>query len=152
MSFFSESVQNVVAWWNGKMDFTTLKATEVADLRKVTNSLPDVAQAGVHAMIDRIEVNASAMGQIAGNALAPFLAQSADAQATQIMNMLSAVGVNPVAGTPLSALEHAALQAAVTGLHTTLDRVAVAIAHMGVPAPAAQPVAQPAAAVEVHTE
>lgn len=144
MSLFSQTFKNVSAWFSGSMSFDQLKTVELNDLHKVTASLSPAVQPGVTAMIDRMAADASAVGQIAGQAIAPLLNQSADAQADQVMTLLKAVGVNPVVGTPLTALEHAALATVITGLHATLDRVGIAIAHIGAPAATSSSGAQPA--------
>lgn len=142
MSLFSQAAHNLVSWFSGKIDFNTLESIELNDLHKATAKLPPAVQDGVNAMVTRMASNASAVGQIAGQALAPLLNETADQQATQVQAMLTAIGVNPVAGTPLSALEHAALSTVITGMHATLDRVGIAIAHIGVTP--ASPEGQPA--------
>ena len=150
MSDLSVTVHAFEDWIGGKTDFDAFKNTEIALYNKEVAKLLPSVQPGVQAMVSSFAANASAIGSIALSAAQPFLAESADAQATQVMNLMQAVGI-PSSG-PSNALEHAALQAVITGLKASLDRIGVKIATGGVvslapSAPAAvAPVAPVAAA------
>jgi hypothetical protein len=131
MSLLSASIRHFRDWISGATDFNGFKAAELHELHKVTASLPSSVQPGVTAMVDRFAANASSLGSIAAAPIADCLHGNADTQADQILAVLKAIGVVPEAGKALSDLEHAALATVITGMHATLDRVAIAIAHGG---------------------
>ena len=131
MSLLSVTIRHFRDWISGATDFNGFKAAELNDLHKVTASLPAAIQPGVTAMIDRFAANASSLGSIAAAPIADFLHGNADTQADQVLAGLKAFGVVPEAGKIMTDLEHAALATVITGMHATLDRIAIALAHSG---------------------
>ena len=104
MSDLSVTVHAFEDWIGGKTDFDGFKSTELALYNKEVAKLAPSVQPGVQAMVSSFAANASAIGSIALSAAQPFLAESSATQATQVINLMQAVGI-PSNG-PTNALEH----------------------------------------------
>lgn len=129
MSLLSKAEHNIADLLTGKATFAQVRDSEIADFKAAIGKLPTTAQAFVNGAVTSLETGLSALVGAGQSAIGPFLAESVDNQATDVLNLLSKLGV-PTNGV-LSAAEHAALAAVITGLKAGLDRVGIQIATNG---------------------
>jgi hypothetical protein len=130
MSDVSVTFHNALSLLAGTSTFAQVRDSEIALFKKDVGKLPATAQAFVNASIDSLQVGLSALVGAGQSAIGPFLAESVDAQATDVLNLLAKLGV-PTGGALLQPAERAALQAVITGLKAGLDRVGIQIATNG---------------------
>lgn len=144
MSDLTVTGHNLVSLLEGKSTFSDFRDAELALFKKDVAKLPATAQAFVNAGISSLETAASALVGAGQSAIGPFLAESTDAQATDVLNLLQSIGV-PTSGA-LRPAELAALSAVITGLKAGLDRIGIQIATNGTFTVTEDEVAAPAAA------
>lgn len=130
MSDATVTFHNALNLLEGKSTFAEVRDSEIALFKKDVAKLPVTAQAFVNASIDSLQTGLSALVGAGQSAIGPFLAESVDAQATDVLNLLAKLGV-PTGGALLQPAERAALQAVITGLKAGLDRVGIQIATSG---------------------
>jgi hypothetical protein len=138
MSDLSVTIHNFEDLITGKTDFAGFAAGEVKLFEENIDALPEVLQGATKLMLDAFKAAASVLVGAGQTAIGPLIAESSDAQATMILNLLQAAGVR-TSGV-LTAAEHAALVAILNGLKAAIDRVGLQITTQGVtPKPAAVP-------------
>lgn len=136
MSQLSETMHNLGDLMAGKATFAQVRDEEVAMFKADVAKLPAAVQPAVNLTIASLEAGMSALVGIGLTAAGPVLAEATDTQATQVLNILSALGV-PTAG-PLSLAEHAVLVQVINGLKAGLDHAGLRLTTVnGVKAPAA---------------
>lgn len=139
MSDLSATVHNFEALLAGKIDFSQFESGEGALIEQNISSVNAAVQPSLQLAYDSLKAGASSLVGIGLTAVGPILAESTDTQATQVLNLLGAVGI-PTAG-PLSLAEHAVLTTIITGLKAGLDRIGIQIATNGTVSVAAAPAA-----------
>ena len=129
MSDLSATVNNFEALLQGKTDFNGFIAGEGALIEQNIASLDKAVQPSVQLAYDALKVGASSLVGAGLTAIGPILAESTDTQTTQVLNLLTAIGV-PTNGA-LSLAEHAALSTVINGLKAGLDKIGIQIATNG---------------------
>jgi sulfite exporter TauE/SafE len=129
MNDITVTFHNLESLLEGKSSFNDFMAGEGALIEKDIASLDAVLQPAVRLLYHSFKVGASSLVGAGLTAIGPVLAQSADTQATQILNILQALGV-PTAGV-LRPAEQAALVTVINGLKAGLDKIGIQIATNG---------------------
>jgi hypothetical protein len=143
VSDLSVTVHNFESLLEGKSTFSQFQGQEVALFKQNIASLAPALQGAANMALESFEAGASSLVGAGLTAIGPILAQSSDAQATLVLNLLGLMGV-PTTGT-LSVAEHAALTTAINGLKAGLDKIGLQIATNGsvTVTPTARPGAPP---------
>lgn len=129
MSDLSVTVHNFEDLLAGKTDFNGFIAGEGKLIEANISSLNAAAQPAAQLLFDSFKAGASTLVGIGETAVGPILAESTDEQATQVLNLMQAVGI-PTAG-PLSIAEHAVLVQLINGLKAGLDRIGLHLVASG---------------------
>lgn len=125
MSDLSVTIHNFESLLSGKSTFSEFAAGEVALVKQNVASLPAAAQGAANLLVTSFTAGASALVGAGLTEIGPILAESTDTQATQLLNLLSTLGV-PTSGV-LSVVERAAIVQAITALKAGLDKVGLQI-------------------------
>lgn len=126
MSFSADlqaSVHNFETLLQGKSSFSDFVHNEGALVEAEIAKLPAAAQGAVTLMYASLKAGASALVGAGQTAFGPILAETTDQQTTQLLNLLSLMGV-PTSGV-YGLAEHAAMVTAINGLKAGLDRVGI---------------------------
>lgn len=129
MSDLSVTGHNLAALLTGKIDFNQFEAGELALFQQNIASLPAEVQGAATLALDSLKAGASSLVGVGLTDIGPILAESTDTQTTQVLNLLSAVGVPTNA--VLSIAERAALTVVINGLKAGLDRIGLQIGTTG---------------------
>lgn len=129
MSDLSATVHNFEDLLAGKTDFNGFIAGEGKLIEQNIASTNAAVQPALQLAYASLKSGASALVGAGLTAIGPILAESTDTQATQVLNLLQAVGI-PTEG-PLSLAEHAVLTTLITGLKAGLDKIGIQIATNG---------------------
>lgn len=130
MSDLSATVHNLESLLAGKSSFSQFMGDEGALITANIHSLDAALQPAVTIMWDSLKDGVSTLVGAGLSGIGPILAESSDVQATQLLNILSAMGVPTKP--PLSIAEQAALVTAINGLKAFLDRLGIHISTAGV--------------------
>lgn len=133
INFVTETEHNIESLLAGKSTFSEVFADEGAMIESGINKLAADLQPAANILYASLKDGASALVGAGKTALGPILAESSDAQATQVLNILSAMGV-PTGGV-FGKVEQAALITGITGLKTFLDRIGLHIMTASTVAP-----------------
>jgi len=138
MSDLSATVHNFESLLSGQSSFSQFEADEGALIQKNIASLAAPLQGPVDLLFASFKSGVSTLVGAGETAIGPILAENTDLQASQVLNVLSLLGV-PTAP-PFNIAEQAALVTAINGLKAGLDRIGVHILTSGqisvTPAPA----------------
>lgn len=133
MSDLSQTAHNFLTMLRGQSDFNEFMSEEgalvEADIAKLDAALQPAAQI----VFSAFKAGASTLVGAGLTAIGPILAEDSDSQATQILNLLSRLGVPTVP--PLNIAEQAALVTGLNGLKAFIDRMGIHI-MTAPPAPA----------------
>lgn len=124
-NFITETEHNLESLLAGKSTFSEVFADEGAMIQAGISKLEAELQPAAKILYDSFQAGASALVGAGKTALGPILSESSDTQATQVLNLLSAMGV-PTQGV-LGKAEQAALVTGITGLKAFLDRIGLHI-------------------------
>jgi len=113
----------------GKSTFNQFEADEAATIEADIAKLDAPLQAGASLLFNTFKAGASSLVGAGLTAVGPFLSESTDTQATQVLNLLQLVGV-PTVG-PLKAAEQAAVITVITGLKAGLDKIGLGVLTQG---------------------
>jgi hypothetical protein len=127
LSVTEHNLQTLLA---GKSTFSQFAASEASLVKQNIQSLDPAIQGSATIMLNSFEVGASTLVGAGMTAIGPILAESSDAQATQIANLLQLMGVKTVG--PFSVAEHAALVTVINGLKAQLDQIGLKITTSGI--------------------
>lgn len=146
MSDLSATIDNFESLLEGKSDFNEFIGDEGALIEKNIASLAAPLQPAVQLLYASFKAGASGLVGAGLTAVGPILAQNTDDQATEVLNLLSVLGVPT--RPPLNIAEQAVLVTAINGLKAGLDRIGIHIATSGQvslapAAPAVAPVVEP---------
>lgn len=149
MSDLSVTIHRFEDLLSGHITFAQFRDGEAALIQKEISNLAPAIQGAAQLALDSFKAGASQLVGAGMTAIGPILAESSDAQATLVLNLLSKMGV-PTVGV-LSVAEHAALTTAINGLKAGLDKIGLQITTNGVqekpePATAPEPAPEPATA------
>lgn len=146
MSDLSVTIHNLADLFAGRSDFAHFRDGEAQLIRENIASLPAVLRPATTLMLESLKAAASVAVAAGQTAIGPMLNDTADHQATMVLNLLQAAGV-PTGGVLLSVAEHAALVQLINGLKAGLDKIGLQITVAGVsqkPAPVAPAIAKAA--------
>lgn len=129
MSDITVTLKNLNDLFAGKTDFKGFEDGELAMFQENIASLDAAVQPSVQLAFDALKAGASALVGAGVTALGPVLAESTDEQATQVLNILSGLGIK--AGGALSIAEHTVVTTIINGLKAGLDHIGVKIATSG---------------------
>lgn len=121
MSDLSATIHGLGDLLHGRTDFNGFLAGEVKLYEDNMASLTPPIRAAAETMAHSLKVGASGLVGVGMTAIGPIIAESSDAQATLVLNLLQKMGV-PTAG-PMSEVEHAGLVMALNGLKAGLDKM-----------------------------
>lgn len=130
MSDLSVTIHRFEDLLAGKATFAQFRDGEAALLEQNIASLAPALQGAATLALDTFKAGASELVGAGMTAIGPILAESSDAQATMVLNLLQQMGV-PTNGL-LTVAEHAALTTAINGLKAGLDKIGLQITVSGV--------------------
>ena len=136
-SDLSATFHNLASLLEGKSTFSQFAGDEVALIERNIASLPAVAQPVLNGMLATFQAGASALVGAGLTIAGPILSQSTDTQTTELLNLLSALGV-PTTG-PFSVAEQAAISTAITTMKAALDHAGLQILTGSTATPVASP-------------
>jgi hypothetical protein len=119
----------------GKSTFNQFLADEGNAISTDIAKLDAPLQAGATLLFNSLKAGASVLVGAGLTAIGPILSESTDTQATQVLNLLQALGV-PTQG-PLKPAEQAAVITLINGLKAGLDKIGLGVLTQGVAAPPA---------------
>lgn len=138
-NFITKTIHNVESLLAGKSTFNDVEADEFKMIGDGISSLAAPLQPAAQILFTSLREGVSLLVGAGQTALGPILAETSDEQSTQVLNMLSAMGVPmPRPGTPLGVAEQAALVTGINGLKAFLDRIGLHIMTVSATAPAAK--------------
>ena len=132
MSDLSVTIHNLEDLLAGKTDFNGFVAGEGKLIEQNIASLPAALQPAVSLLYSSFKAGASTLVGLGLTAVGPVLAESSDLQATQILNLMQAVGLPT--NRALTMAEQAVLVQIINGLKAGLDRIGLKIATAPTPA------------------
>lgn len=130
MSDLSVTVHRFTDLLAGKITFAQFRDGEAALIEADIAHLAPAAQGAATLAFESLKAGASSLVGAGMTAIGPILAEASDTQATQVLNLLGALGV-PTNGV-LTLAEHAVLKIAIDGLKAGLDHVGLQITVSGV--------------------
>lgn len=116
----------------GKSTFNQFMADEGAAISADIAKLDVPLQAGANLLFSAFKAGASVVVGAGLTVVGPIISESTDTQATQVLNILQALGV-PTSGV-IKASEQAAVITLINGLKTGLDRIGLQVLTQGVSA------------------
>lgn len=122
-SDITATVHNLESMLEGKSTFNDFAASEGALLQAEIAKLSPVLQPAANLLLASFKSGASVLVGAGQTAVGPILAQRTDVQATEVLNVLSALGVPTTP--PLNIAEQAVLVTAINGLKAGLDRMGI---------------------------
>lgn len=117
----------------GKSSFNQFMADEGAALSADIAKLDAPLQAGATLLFTSLKNGASVLVGAGLTAIGPILAESTETQATQVLNLLSLLGVPEG---PLKPAEQAAVITLINGLKAGLDKIGLGVLTQGASKPA----------------
>lgn len=130
MSDLSVTIHRFGDLMAGKVTFAQFRDGEAALIEKDIQGLLPAVQGAARLALASLEAGASSLVGAGLTAIGPILAESSDAQATLVLNLLGKLGV-PTNGL-LTLAEHAALTIAINGLKAGLDHIGLQVTTSGV--------------------